>query len=77
MYYSVGNYIYSERNFDLGEFEYSNIRRRIGDAYLKYSNIWHIRQTRIVLLGLAYSKFRSLYIYRQAYYSTCICICGY
>jgi len=57
----------SERNFDSGEFEYSNIRRRIGDAYLKYSNIdieysniWHIRRTRIVLLGLEYSRFRSL-----------------
>jgi len=57
----------SERNFDSGEFEYSNIRRRIGDACLKYSNIdieysniWHIRRTRIVLLRLEYSKFRSL-----------------
>jgi len=30
---------FSERNFDSGEFECSNIRRRIGDSYLKYSNI--------------------------------------
>jgi len=54
----------SERNLTRAN---SNIRRRIGDAYLKYSNsdieylnIWHIHRTRIVLLGLEYSKFRSL-----------------
>ena len=57
----------SERNFDSSEFEDSKIRCRIGESYLKYSNIdieysniWHICRTRIVLLGLEYSKFRSL-----------------
>jgi len=69
----------SERNFDSGEFEYSNIRRRIGDAYLKYSiidikysNIWHIRRTRIVLLGLEYSKFRSLRLWNFRLCISCI-----